>query len=85
MEGGNQGDCDGNADACLDRLGAGGSAEQRRAAAHEVSDLLTRGLCENQLRDLLLYERGCCGAFERDGFDASGWLNHLRSRLADRR
>ena len=57
------------------------SVEQRRGGAEEIAQLLNAGLCENQLRDVLLYELGCEYALESDGWEASSWLSHVRSRL----
>ena len=57
--------------------------QQQRDAASEIARLLSGGLCENQIRDVLLFEVGCEYPFERDGYDASSWLKHLRRRLLD--
>lgn len=71
----------GTAGDCLDRIMAEAPVVVRRAAAAEISALLDRDLCESQIRDLLLYEIGCCYAPESDGFEASTWLVDVRRRL----
>lgn len=49
-----------------------------RAALEELDELLGRGLCEPQLRDVVLYELGCEIAPERNGRDVSAWLRHVQ-------
>lgn len=73
----------GTAEGCLDRMVEEASPRERQEAASEIALLLARGLCENQIRDVLLYEVGCAYAFERDGHDASSWLRHVRTRLLE--
>lgn len=45
-----------SAEECLDQMLAHASLEQQRSAAAVIDRLLAGDLCENQLRDLLLYE-----------------------------
>lgn len=65
----------------LARILSESTLEERRRCAAEIAGLLDGGLCEVQIRDLLLYEVGCAYPFERDGFDATSWLAHLRNRM----
>lgn len=53
-----------------------------RAALEDLDGLLGRGLCEPQLRDIVLYEFECDFAPERDGLDASAWLRRMRTALS---
>ncbi|HET9947682.1 MAG TPA: contact-dependent growth inhibition system immunity protein [Longimicrobiales bacterium] len=71
-----------SAGACLERALASAGPAELRAAAEEIDALLARGLCEAQVRDVLLYEIGCWYAPERDGTEASTWLARVRARLA---
>lgn len=72
-----------SAEACLERLLDDATTERKQAAAAEIDALLGGGLCENQVRDVLLYEIGCWYAPEIDGLEASSWLTHVASRLRD--
>lgn len=67
----------------VDRALEEAPAELRRQGLDEIDALLDGRLCENQLRDALLYEIGCAYPFERDGYDASSWLRYVRRRLAE--
>jgi len=58
--------------------------ERQRRVASEIGRLLDGHLCENQVRDVLLYEIGCHYAFERDGLEASAWLQHVHDRIVRR-
>lgn len=49
-----------------------------RLALAELDEILARGLCEPQLRDLVFYELDCHFAPEREGVDMSAWLRHVR-------
>jgi len=57
------------------------STDQLREALRELDALLGRGLCEPQLRDVVLYEIGCDIAPEREGLDTSAWLVKVRESL----
>lgn len=69
----------------LERMVRESSPDERRRAAAEIAWLLDGHLCEAQIRDALLYEIGCGYPFERDGFEASSWLRHVRGWLGDPR
>lgn len=56
-------------------------AHQLRAGLAELDLLIGSGLCEPQLRDLVLYELDCHFAPETAGVDISVWLLQLRDRL----
>lgn len=71
------------ADQCLDHMLEKAPIEQQREGATEIVRILSGDLCENQIRDLLLYEVGCAYVFETDGYDASSWLRHVHGRLSD--
>jgi CdiI immunity protein len=72
-----------SAEACLEHMLRSAPPDQRRLGAEEIAELLSRGLCENQIRDVVLYELGCCYALESDGLEASSWLRHVRTRLLE--
>lgn|SRR5690606_1587135 len=55
-----------------------------RAALRELDALLGQGLCEPQLRDVVLYEIGCHIAPEREGLDTSAWLAKVRESIGQR-
>lgn len=55
--------------------------DRLRAACAELSAILSNGLCEPQLRDLVLYELGCHIDPQLDGLDVSAWLIDLRDRM----
>lgn len=57
------------------------SADTLRAALRELDALLGRGLCEPQLRDVILYEIGCNITLEREGLDTSAWLAKVRESI----
>jgi hypothetical protein len=57
--------------------------DRLRAARAELELILNSGLCEPQLRDLVLYELDCYIDPQLDGLDFSAWLLHLRDRLRD--
>ena len=67
----------------LDQMLAETPLERQRLCAAEIGRVLDRGLCENQVRDLLLYELGCSYVFEADGLDPSSWLRHVQQRLIE--
>lgn len=56
-------------------------AHRLRAGLAELDLLIGSGLCEPQLRDLVLYELDCHFAPESAGVDISAWLVQLRDRL----
>lgn len=72
------------AEECLDRMLEVAPISQQCDGAAEIARILTGDLCENQIRDLLLFEVGCVYGFEDAGHDASSWLRHVHGRLLDR-
>lgn len=72
------------AEGCLIRMLREVPAEDQRLAASEIRQLLDGTLCENQIRDVLLYEVGCRYLYDRDGYDASSWLRHVHDRIVER-
>ncbi|MGD8282175.1 MAG: GNAT family N-acetyltransferase [Gemmatimonadota bacterium] len=73
----------GAAEARLSEMLSEVPVELQKCGAREIAKLLGGGLCENQIRDALLYEIGCHYAFERDGFEASSWLRHVQDRIVE--
>ena len=71
------------AEECLDQMLEEAPLQQQREGAAEIARLLSGRLCENQIRDVLLYEVGCAYTVETDGYDASSWLRHVHGRLLD--
>jgi hypothetical protein len=55
--------------------------EQLRAGLAELDRLLASGLCEPQLRDLVLYELDCYIDPDLEGLDFSSWLLRVRDYL----
>jgi hypothetical protein len=55
--------------------------EQLRAGLGELDHLLASGLCEPQLRDLILYELDCYIDPDLEGLDFSGWLWQIHEYL----
>lgn len=55
--------------------------DRLRAGLAELDHLLASGLCEPQLRDLVLYELDCYIDPDLEGLDFSTWLVRLREQL----
>lgn len=55
--------------------------DRLRAGLAELDHLLASGLCEPQLRDLVLYELDCYIDPDLEGLDFSTWLLQLREHL----
>jgi hypothetical protein len=55
--------------------------EELRAGLAELDHLLGSGLCEPQLRDLVLYELDCYIDPDLEGLDFSSWLLRVRDYL----
>ncbi|HEX7088555.1 MAG TPA: contact-dependent growth inhibition system immunity protein [Longimicrobiales bacterium] len=74
----------GRSDAVLAAMLRDEPVERLRAALRELDALLGRGLCEPQLRDVVLYELGCDFDPESEGLDTSRWLENVRSEIRRR-
>lgn len=74
----------GSTDEVLAEMVRGAPVDALRAALRELDALLGRGLCEPQLRDVVLYEIGCHIAPEREGLDTSAWLVKVRESIRRR-
>lgn len=57
------------------------SPDLLHAALAELDHLIGRGLCEPQIRDVVLYELDCEIEPDRVGLDYSAWLLLLRDQL----
>jgi hypothetical protein len=54
-----------------------------RVAFSELDNLLTSGVCEPQLTDVLQFELGCHITPSEEGVDASAWLMQLRRVMSE--
>lgn len=50
-------------------------------AAGELAALLSSGVCEPQINDVLQFELGCHVTPAVEGMDASSWLEQLRRKM----
>ena len=69
-----------SADEVIEKFVDDGDAETVRAVAREIDQLLKSKGSERELREALR-NLGSAYNFEADGFSASEWLRHVRSRL----
>jgi hypothetical protein len=74
----------GRSDAVLAAMLRDEPVERLRSGLAELDALLRCGLCEPQLRDVVLYEIGCHIAPEREGLDTSAWLAKVREAIRRR-
>jgi hypothetical protein len=69
-----------SADEVIEKFVHDGDAETPHAVAAEIDQLLQTKKSDSELKQILR-SLGSAYNFEANGFSASGWLRHIRSKL----